>query len=342
MFKPNGNPGFPMEQGTVVLSLDVDLFWGHFDILDERRFTARFPNAAASYDHVLRSLCNARVSATWLVVGGVALSGTGGARDPRAAGLPREWSSRIPAGNEVTAPLWYRRSFVLQLANASVQQDIGLRGGLTHLIWTDPHSNREVVRKELEAGVAALAELGIRPAAFSFPRNLERHHDLLTEFGIRCYRGAERLGRSLPGSVVRLTSEMGRVTPKAVWPEQKHLGLWNIPASLSLYPIGETRSTIVPLQTRLDRFQKGVEEAARQRGVFHFSLNPVNLAESPRGYQLFDSLMERLAHARRSGDVSILTMAQLSGRMDALAERAGVQTAGAPPLSGQIVGAGQY
>jgi hypothetical protein len=247
----------------------------------------------------------------------------------------------------VTAPLWYRRAFVRKLANAATQQEIGLHGGVSHLIWTDSHSTPEVARKELEAGLAALRDVGVQPTSFSFPRNLERHHSLLQAAGLRCYRGAapvlsERLGRTVPGAVLRLMDELGRSVPPPVWPQQKMPGLWNIPASLFLYHIGDSRSRIVNHRTRLDRFQKGIEAAARHRGVFHFGLHPVNLAESSRGYRLFDSLIERLAQARQKGDVSILTMAQLSARMEALAERAGVPAASPAPISGQMIGAGQY
>ncbi len=346
MLKAKGKPGFVMDQGAVVLSLDAELLWGHLDILDEKRFSARYPNARAAYDHVLRSFCNAGVSATWLVVGGMALNECRGPADARMKALPALWRQRIPAGNEVTAPLWYRRSFIRQLANASTPQEVGLHGGLTHLIWTDPHSVPDVAKAELEAGMTALREAGVQPASFSFPRNLERHHSLLAEAGLRCYRGpapilSEKMGRTLPGAVLRVMDELGRSVPPPVWPQQKMPGLWNIPASMFLYPIGEARSRIVSHATRLDRFQKGIEAAARHRGVFHFGLHPVNLAESPRGFQLFDSLIERLAHARQKGDVSILTMAQLSTRMEALAESAGVPDASPEPLTGMI-GAGQY
>jgi len=347
VLKAKDNPGFVMDQGSVVLSLDAELLWGHLDILDRKRFSARYPNASAAYDHVLRSLCNAGVSATWLVVGGMALGECRGGADVRMKGLPAAWRHFIPPGNEVTSPLWYRRSFIRQLANASIPQEIGLHGGLSHLIWTDRHSVPAVAKAELEAGLAALREAGVQPASFSFPRNLERHHALLAEAGLRCYRGtapvlSERIGRSIPGALLRVMNELGRSTPPLVWPQQKMPGLWNIPASMFLYPIGEARSRIVNHQTRLDRFEKGIEAAARHRGVFHFGLHPVNLAESPRGYRLFDSLIERLARARQKGDVSILTMAQLSTRMEALAERAGVPDASPTPLPGQMIGAGQY
>lgn len=347
VLKANGNPGFVMDQGSVVLSLDAELLWGHLDILDERRFSTRYPNVVAAYDHVLRSLCNAGVSATWLVVGGMALNGSRGAADPRMKGLPADWTKRIPEGNEVTAPLWYRRSFIRQLANATTQQEIGLHGGLSHMIWTDRHSSADVAKMELEAGLAALREAGVQPASFSFPRNLERHHSLLADAGLRCYRGAapvlsEKMGRGLPGAILRVMDELGRSTPPLVWPEQKMPGLWNIPASMFLYPIGEARSRIVAHPTRMERFEKGIEAAARHRGIFHFGLHPVNLAESPHGYRLFDSMIERLAHARRKGDVSILTMAQLSTRMEALAERVGIPDASPAPISGQMIGASQY
>jgi hypothetical protein len=347
VLKAKDNPGFVMDQGAVVLSLDAELLWGHLDILSEKRFNARYPNARAAYDHALRSLSNAGVSATWLVVGGMALGECRGAADARMKGLPAAWRRRIPAGNEVTSPLWYRRSFVRQLANASTPQEIGLHGGLSHLIWTDRHSVPAVAKAELEAGLAALRENGIQPASFSFARNLERHHSLLAEAGLRCYRGAApvlsaKMGHTIPGAVLRVMDELGRAAPPPVWPQQKMPGLWNIPASMFLYPIGASRSRIVNHRTRLDRFEKGIDAAARHRGVFHFGLHPVNLAESPDGYHLFDSLIERLAHARQKGDVSILTMAQLSTRMEALAERAGFPDASPAPLPGQMIGAGQY
>lgn len=334
-------------QGTIVLSLDAELLWGHLDLMDERQFSDRYPNAMAAYDHILRSLCDAGVSATWLVVGGMALNESAGRADRRTAGLPEEWIRRIPRGNEITAPLWYRRAFVRQLATALVPQDVGLHGGLTHLIWTDRTSTRPVVRSELGAGMAALRELGINPRAFSFPRNQERHHPLLAAQGLRCYRGrlpvlSERLGRSIPGSILRLLDELGRSTPPPVWPQQKLPGLWNLPASLFLYPIGEARSRVVALESRLERIQKGIDAAARHGGVFHFCLHPVNLAESPRGYRLFDEILQRLVRARQEGNAAILTMAQVAERMDAVAERTGLESAETESISPHASGVGRY
>jgi hypothetical protein len=336
-----------LEQGTIVLSLDAELLWGHLDFMDESQFSERYPNAMAAYDHVLRSLCSSGVSATWLVVGGMALDRSAGKADSRTAGLPEKWTSRIPSGNEVTAPLWYQRAFVRQLASARVPQDVGLHGGLTHLIWTDASTTRQVAHVELEAGLTALRELGIQPRTFSFPRNCEKHHSLLAAKGIRCYRGrspvlSDKLGRSVPGAILRLLDEWSRAAPPPVWPEQKMPGLWNVPASLFLYPIGESRARITGLKSRLERIQKGIDAAARHRGVFHFCLHPVNLAESPRGFKLFDDILERVVKARQKGDATVLTMADVADRMDALSQHAGDYSSGVIPAHTEVTRAENY
>jgi hypothetical protein len=312
--------GVSFERGTVVLSLDTEQIWGHSDLLDQELYSERYPNTPATYEHLLRTICAAGIKATWLVVGGLALRGSEGPQDPRMSLLPRRWTRNVPGGNEMTEPLWYRRSFVQQLANARPAQDLGLHGGLTHLIWTDRDATPAVLRSELTAGLAALGELGIRPRSFSFPRNQERFHELLAEQGFACYRGRDimlsaRLGRSLAGSVARLLEEAGRLTPPLVWPAETLPGLWNIPASLFLYPLGELRTRLVPLRARTERVRRGVEAAIRRRGLFHFCLHPANLAESMQGFPLFEEILEQLIKARDLGDVEILTMSEVAGRM---------------------------
>jgi hypothetical protein len=276
-------------------------------------------------------LCTEAVSATWLVVGGLALRGSEGSNDSLYHGIPKRWTRHIPSGHELTAPLWYRHAFVQQLTKVNPQQDIGLHGGLTHFVWTDREATLSALRSELEAGLAALRELGIRPRSFSFPRNQVRSQSILAEYGFSTYRGRDpmpssKFGRSLSGSVVRALEELGRFAPRPVWPMETRSGLWNIPASLFLYPISDSRCRFVPSQTRLARVKLGLEAAVRHRGVFHFCLHPANLAESPRGFDLFESILQEMTKARALGDVEILTMSQL-------AQRAATQTALEP--SGQ-------
>jgi hypothetical protein len=308
-------------RGVVMLSIDTEQIWGHLDLLNETQFRSRYPDAHGAHDKLLTRLCAAGVSATWFVVGGLTLRGSDGAMDGRMAGLPIDWTARIPSGAETTTPLWYRQSFVKRLREARPWQEIGLHGGLTHIIWTDPRATRDVAKWELVEGVKALEQVLVRPCSFSFGREQEAYHELLPAHGIRCYRGrtavlGHQLGPTLRGALLRLLDEVVRSTPPPVWPQEALPGLWNIPSSLFLYPIGPSRTRVVGLRSRVDRFSRGVEAAVRYRGIFHFCLHPENLAESRDGFSMFDDILERLVRARDKGEVDILTMKEVVARME--------------------------
>jgi hypothetical protein len=309
------------ERGAVVLSIDTEQIWGYLDLLNEAQFEEKYPNAPLAHEKMLDRLCAAGVRATWFVVGGMALRESIGAGDPRMKGLPPNWVRSISGGSEQTAPLWFRPSFVERLRDARPAQEIGLHGGLTHLIWTDPRAKREGVKRELSEGINALLQVGVKPRSFSFTRNEEAHHELLAEQGIRCFRGsppalAWQLGRTFSGALWRIADEVRCATPPSVWPHHRSPDLWNIPASMFLYPIGPKRARIVSLRSRVERFRRGLDAAARHRGIFHFGFHPENLAESPQGFTILDDILAALTRAREQGDIELMTMVDVVDRME--------------------------
>src|SRR6478735_2721525 len=99
VLKMPGEPyeiGKQFEAGVVILSLDTEQIWGYLDQMNETQFLKRYPDALGAQEKVLACLSNAGVRATWFMVGGMALRGSVGARDFRMAGLPKEWTVRIP------------------------------------------------------------------------------------------------------------------------------------------------------------------------------------------------------------------------------------------------------
>jgi peptidoglycan/xylan/chitin deacetylase (PgdA/CDA1 family) len=311
----------PFDCGIATLSFDTEQIWGYVDIFGESQFLQKYPGAIEAHDRLLDRLTNANIRATWFVVGGMTLPGSQGRSDERMRGLPRSWVDRVPAGTERTSPLWYRRSFFDRLRQAAPQQEIGLHGGLAHIVWDHPGVNRQVAEHELAEGVKAMKEAGVTPLTFSHPRERERYHELLPRYGIRCYRSrtptlAFRLGKSLPGAALRIADEMRGAAPPTVWPQRKLPGLWTVPASLFLYPIGRSRSRIAALRTRVQRFRKGIESAARHKGVFHYCFHPDNLTESPDGFSMLDDMLESLTRARTAGDVEICPMGDIATFME--------------------------
>lgn len=309
------------ERGVVILSFDVEQIWGYLDLLGEAQFQRRYPGAFDAHTKLLDRLSQANISTTWFLVGGMALRGSHGDRDCRMSGLPFKWTSRIREGDETTAPLWYRRCFVERLRNTWPAQEIGLHGGLTHFIWTDPMATPDAIESELAEGVRALEEAGITPRSFSFAREQETDRQLLMAHGFLCYRGRTvapsfRLRPALLGKIARLTDEIRRSTPHVVWPQETLPGLWNIPSSLFLYPIQPLRTRFADLRSRVERFRRGVEAAARHRGIFHYCLHPENLTEAPEGFAIFEEMLEYLNWSRDRGDIEVLTVGEMAARME--------------------------
>src|SRR5262245_38375497 len=80
---------------AVIISIDTEQIWGHFDLFGESEFRRRYPDSTSIHDRLLHCLCAAGISATWTVVGGLSLAGSQGAADPLFTGLPRQWVARV-------------------------------------------------------------------------------------------------------------------------------------------------------------------------------------------------------------------------------------------------------
>ncbi|MDP8980796.1 MAG: hypothetical protein M3O35_09420 [Acidobacteriota bacterium] len=309
-----------MNRGAAVISIDTEQIWGYFDLIGERQFEARYPNARDTHHRLLELLSREGIGATWAVVGALSLAGSEGGADERMSGTPAYWAERIPAGDETSRPLWYARSFVRCIQSARTPQEIGLHGGISHLVWGDARTSPALAASELRAGIAALNEIGVDPASFVFPRDLEAHHAILADDGIRCYRGrapilSERLGYNIAGSLARAAEEVSKATPPVVWPEQVLPGLWNLPASMFLYSLGRERSRLVKPGLRVERTQLGLRAAAKDRGVFHLGLHPENLAESDFAFAIFEQMIHEICRWRDQDDIDILTMSEAVNRV---------------------------
>ena len=307
------------ERGVVILSIDTERIWGYVDCLAEAQIASRFPDSPGAHPRLLALLCEAGVSATWFAVGGLALQSGAGPSDRLLAAWPPRERTSIRA--RATAGFWHCRAFLDRLRRAYPSQEVGLHGGLTHLLWDPTRVTEQTATCELTEGILALSDVCGTPASFSFPRNREAYYHLLPRHGLRCFRGgppalAWQLGSTLPGAALRVMEEFTRSTPPAVWPRQALPGLWNIPASMFFYPLGPARGRLIGPRSRLQRFRRGLAAAARSRGIFHFCLHPENLVESPAGFPVFEDILEDLIRARDLGDIEVLTMAGVAGRME--------------------------
>ena len=306
-------------QPTVVISLDLELAWGMFDLSFDKDLLrmARWTHDVG-VPSLLNLLARNGLSATWAMVGAMMHS-----RLPDVSKLPevhyrhlaKPWFSYAPKeGNEATHPEWFGERLVRMIREAKPEQEIAFHS-FSHVPFGSPGMTRERAIAEYLHCVETARELGIATASFVFPRNSVAYLRELRDAGFTCFRDVDRL--PIRFSSETLTS-LGMIwadfvgqAPRMIEPSLKE-GMVSIPGSLLLrYAAGWRK--YIPDASRLRRLKKGLKRVRRSGGVFHVWFHPENLyAGRPRLENVVARFLEELGALVRNGEVRCMTMGQLA------------------------------
>jgi hypothetical protein len=308
-----------MTQPTVVISLDLELSWGSFDLSfdDDLLEMARWTHNVG-VPNLLNHLSRNGISASWAVVGAMMRSSL-----PDVSGLPRvdyphfpkAWFSYVPReGNELTHPEWFGAYLVEMIKSAKPEQEIGFHS-FSHVPFGWPGMTRERAIAEYHYCAQTARELGIPTTCFVFPRNSVAHLSDLRDAGFTCFRDIDelpvRFANATLTSIAMILADFAGLSPRMIEPLLKE-GVISIPGSLLIRCAAGWRKYI-PDSSRLRRLRKGLERVRRSGGVFHVWFHPENLyAEWPRLENVVARFLEELGILVRNGDVRCLTMGQLA------------------------------
>lgn len=308
-----------MTRPTVVISLDLELSWGSFDLSydDNLLKMGRWTHDVGA-PNLLNHLTRNGLSATWAIVGAMmrrSLPDTSGLPEVHYPHFSKPWFSYIPKdADESHHPEWFGASLVEKIRRAEPRQEIGFHS-FSHAPFGLPGMTRERAVAEYQYCTRLARELGIKPVSFVFPRNLVAYLAELRDAGFTCFRDADhlpmRFANSKLNSLAMVWADLLGLTPRTVEPSLKE-GLVSIPGSLMIrYAAGWRK--FIPDSSRLRRLRKGLERVRRSGGVFHVWFHPENLyAEWPRLENVVASFLEELGVMVRNADVRCLTMGQLA------------------------------
>lgn len=308
-----------MTPPTVVISLDLELSWGSFDLCyDETvRKMGRWTHDVGA-PRLLHHLTRNGLSATWAVVGAMMRS-----RLPDVSQLPdvrlphfsKPWFSFIPKdGDEKTHPEWFGAELVEMIRKATPKQEIGFHS-FSHVPFGLPGMTRERAMAEYRYCAHLARELNIPTSSFVFPRNLVAFVRELSETGFTCFRDRDHLPMGFATGKLRALSQVLAdilaITPCMAEPSVKD-GVVSIPGSLMIrYTAGWRK--FIPDACRWQRLRKGLERVRRDGGVFHVWFHPENLyAGWPRLENVVARFFEELGELACQGEVRCLTMGQLA------------------------------
>jgi len=308
-----------MTQPTVVISLDLELSWGSFDLSfdDDLLQMARWTHDIG-VPNLLSCLTRNGLSASWAVVGAMMRSSL-----PDVSGLPKinfphfakPWFSYVPEGaDESSHPEWFGASLVEIIKRSTPEQEIGFHS-FSHVPFGAPGMTRERAIAEYQYCAMTARKLGIPTTCFVFPRNLVAYLGELRDAGFTCFRDIDELGVRFRNktltSIGMIWADFFGLAPLMIEPSLKE-GLVSIPGSLLIRCTAGWRKYI-PDSSRLRRLRKGLERVRRNGGVFHVWFHPENLyAEWPRLENVVARFLEELGVLVRNGDVRCLTMGQLA------------------------------
>lgn len=309
-----------MTQSTVVISLDLELCWGSFDLSfnDQLLKMGRWTHDVG-VPSLLNHLTSNRISASWAVVGAMMCPSL-----PNVSGLPevnfphfsKPWFSYVPkSGDESTHPEWFGASLVKMIKSAEPQQEIGFHS-FSHVPFRQPGMTRERAIAEYRHCAQVAEELGIPTTCFVFPRNLVAYLSDLRDAGFTCFRDVDKLpvrfASSMLTSMGMALADFAGLAPRMIEPSLKE-GIVSIPGSL-LIRCAEGWRKYIPDSSRLRRLRKGLERVRRSGSVFHVWFHPENLyPQWPRLENVVARFLEELGVMVRNGDLRCLTMGQLAG-----------------------------
>jgi hypothetical protein len=308
-----------MTRPTVVISLDLELSWGSFDLSygDELLRMGRWTHDVGT-PNLLNHLTRNGLSATWAIVGAMmrrSLPDVSGLPEVRYPHFPKPWFSYIPKdGDEQTHPEWFGASLVEMIRNATPEQEIGFHS-FSHVPFGEGGMTRERALAEYRYCTQIAQELGIPQSSFVFPRNSVAYLAELRDTGFTCFRDVDhlpvRFTNGMVNSLAMIWADFVGSAPRMVEPSLKE-GIVSIPGSLLIrYAAGWRK--YIPDSSRLRRLRKGLERVRQDRGVFHVWFHPENLyAEWPRVENVVARFLEELGVLVRNGDVRCVTMGQLA------------------------------
>jgi hypothetical protein len=308
-----------MTPPTVVISLDLELCWGSFDLSfdDELLKMARWTHDIG-VPRLLSHLTNNGLSATWAVVGGMmrpSLPDVSNLPEIHFRHFPKPWFCHVPKhACESTHPEWFGASLVEKIRRANPKQEIGFHS-FSHVPFGLRGMTRRRAIAEFELCAQIAKELGLSATSFVFPRNLVAYLQGLQAAGFQCFRDVDepsvQFGNAMLNSLGMICADVLGLAPRMVEPSLKE-GMVSIPGSLLIRYAGGWRKYI-PDASRARRLRKGLERVQQSGGVFHVWFHPENLyAGWPRLEIVVARFLEELGQCVRRGRVRCLTMGELA------------------------------
>lgn len=317
--------------GTLLVSLDFELFWGMLDVCPLEEYQAHVLGGRKAIPRLLALFEKYGIHATWATVGFLfaetyeELS----ACFPEKSGLPTydngklnpyAWFDRI-GGNEESAPCFYGPSLIRRIADTP-GQEIGSHT-FSHYYCRERGQTVEQFRSDMAAAKKIAADHGYDVTSVILPRNQcePAYTEVFRELGFTAYRDEEndwihekvKLRPLL--RLLRLADVYLPLTGLGGYRPKKEDGIWNLVGSRMYKPI------LKPLQflegLKLCRIKGQMRHAAKHGLTFHLWWHPHNIGVmTDRHLQQLEEIFSYYQKLKETYGMDSLNMKEAAQRLE--------------------------
>lgn len=305
--------------GVVTLSIEVELGWGMHDLDRYDHLSPRGEQERAYLSRLLDACETHDVPISFDVVGHLMLDSCSGGHD---GPYPSGWFSADPGTDVERDPLFYAPDAVEDVRRRSTDHEICTHT-FSHVVCTE--ADPAVVDRDLELAQACHREhLGAPARSLVPPRHAPPPRDVYDRFGLDVVRLARPVASQTPAHRFKhlLLGPHPELSPRVVDGTVETYGTVYMSLTASSLPRGQlpTHTAFRPLplslRQRLHRryLVETAERAAETDGHVHLWCHLWDLANEYQ-WQPVEEFVERLGRLRDEGEVEVLPMIELGGRV---------------------------
>ncbi len=274
--------------GTLIVSLDFELFWGMLDVCPLEKYQDNVLGGRKAIPQLLELFRKHGIHATWAAVGFLFAENYDELRRYFPENKPGYANEKLNAyrefekigRNEQEAPCFYAPS-LLQTIAAAPGQEIGSHT-FSHYYCREAGQTPEQFAEDLAAAKAIAGDHGYHLTSVILPRNQcePEYTDILRQAGFTAYRDEEndwiynKVKSGLLFKVLRTLDMYLPLTGQGGYTPKCENGIWNLTGSRMFRPI---RPHLPLERLKIRRIKRQMLHAAKNSLTFHLWWHPHNV-----------------------------------------------------------------
>jgi hypothetical protein len=312
--------------GTFLVSLDFELFWGIHDKYSISNYGKSIENVWEVLPKIIHDLDCHNVKSTFATVGFVFASGLEDLKKYYPEKKPnykqRNLSPYPHLSKLESNSRYYFAPELIDLLINSKNHEIGTHT-FSHFYCLGDGQRKEEFDSDLKAAVSIAASKKIKLKSIVFPRNQvnKNYLQVLKDNGITSYRGTEKSwfysfekgpDESIFKRVLRLLDSYVNISGDNTFKvNKKDSTPFNFPSSRFLRPYNPKLRVFE--KYRIKRILKSMEYAAKNNEVFHLWWHPHNFSKNQKeNFKTLKAIIEHYTYLNKKYNFQSLTMEELA------------------------------